>query len=189
MRTVKGRQYLYYFCHQRYPRRFEGHSPPIPCTLPWIHAEPVDAQVWQLVSDILRDAAKDWTALTASLAITASETDSPTRWQEEQARIDRARQRIIGLIAKDLITEAEAEQELRRLRQAEHEVQLQRQQQMARRQTWEERLMTVRSVIEGQDLDHIPFEAKVAVVRELLHQITLDVDADGQIQIQVTFRS
>lgn len=189
VRIEKGATYLYYFCPHRYPRRFGGADAPPPCTMPWVRAEPVDQEVWATVTRWLRASPDEWAAI--GEAVLADRDDDMASQVEalerDLRRVERARQRLIGMVARDVIGEDEAEPELRRLRSEAAEIEARLAAARRRRPSFADRLQAVLARVD-EAIDALPFDERQAVVRELVERVTLDVDDDGP-RVTITFRA
>ena len=185
VRTVKGVSYRYYFCSNRYVRKYHGIPEPdhAPCTMPWIPAQPVEDAVWKDVVGLLDDP-KAWQA--------AQETVSPpsqsdTVWiTKDLQRIRRSRSRLLELVRKEWITLEDAERDLKALKKEE----LQLTEAYDRRQKTQPTLPIIATELRkamGPDLSALSWEARREIILRLIEKITLTIDATGAVQAAIQF--
>lgn len=189
VRTVKGVDYRYYFCPNRNARKYRMNGAPVSvCSLPWIPAGPLEDQVWHDVVRLMDDPAA-WSKAELTVAQESAPALQTPDYERELQRIVRARSRLLDLVRKDLVTAAEAERQLSTLKLEEAQVRAAQTQAQrhAAQPTLQQLVEDLRSRL-GRDLEGLPFEARVEMVRQLIDHITVTVSPSRTISALIHFR-
>ncbi|MDA8206996.1 MAG: recombinase family protein [Thermaerobacter sp.] len=187
VRREKNVEYRYYFCPNRNVRKYgtDGGAVPL-CTLPWVQAGPLEDQVWHDVVRLMDDPAA-WTAAEHTVAEEAPPTSKAPDYARELQRIIRARARLLDLIRKDLVTAEEAERQLSALKSEESHIRALQAQAENPQPSLPQLVQDLRSRL-GHDLEHLPFDARVEIVRQLIDHITVSVSSSGTVTALIHFR-
>lgn len=186
LRVVKGVEYRYYFCPQRYQRKFAyGEVLPI-CQMPWIPAQVLEDAVWTDVKGLFSDP-EGWAQAADAVAQVTPEDTGITVTQRHLDNVLRARERLLDLVREDLITLEEARRQLSSLKRQEHELRVAMRKPDHAAEPLRRRIQKIQKQIGAEpDMDALPFALRVDIVRELIDVITVDVE-DSTLQIAVTF--
>jgi site-specific DNA recombinase len=92
---------------------------PIKAPQPWVRAEAIEEEVVSKLFDLLGNPAAIERAVNAAVPACEEALKQRSRLEEELLKVGRARDRVLGMIEKDAITDAQAEAKLRELQERE----------------------------------------------------------------------
>jgi len=188
------KEYVYYSCVSK-GRRFEGGS----CKGKHIPAAELEAAIWQDVSGFCRDPGPVIERLKEQVRAQAV-TQEPTR--EEQVRIEaamaeaqRGRQKVTGFMRRGILTEEEAENELRTIQKEINALEARRSALFGKQQqavALELRLVEADALLQRLRgaVEEADFETRRQVVEALVQEVrvdTVEVDGKREAKIAVTY--
>jgi len=105
-----------YYRHAHHERAL---TCPLSSPRPWIRADKIEAEIIRKVFDTLGNPAAIERAVKAAVPNCDKALEQTAHVEAELAKIDRARKRVLDLIDKDAVTDAQAETKLRELKERE----------------------------------------------------------------------